>query len=390
MSNQKVELEKYFKKMLDDIDELIDVDEVLQKDWKNNNLRLQWSINGIKGIKGYQIFEDGKYFHKYGEEIEDADLTIEFADPEVTLTFLKGNLKPYSYIYYKHKFKLYAEEKVEIVEKESRSVRIQHKKLFLTAYYTKGITIHPSVLTRLPLFREIAVRIAEPENAYGSYIPINTSLGSFENQLMPEKMIEHFIKKAKNFYVQNKCGCRDYHDCKDHDSTLGCMYMGEDVKSIQLPPENGRFISQEEALEHVRKSTKNGLIPVFGRYPAETAGWATDTGRIMSMCFCCPCCCINGKMAQNATSEVQLFTRMEGLTVSVDPNICVGCGACLEVCVFVGRNLIDGKAVVDQERCVGCGRCAMVCPNGAISITIDDPKRFEEHIQNLEESVDVS
>jgi len=387
MSNQKTELETYFKKMLDDIDELIKVDKVLQKDWKDNKMSFQWFVNGIKG---YQIFDHGTYTHKFGEELENADLTIKFADTDIALRFLKGNLEGHSYIYYKRKFKLYAHVKEEMVERESRLVKLIHKKLFLTAYYSKGIQYHPSILSNLPLFREIAVRIAEPENTYGSYIPINTSLGTFENQLMPEKMIEHFIKKAKHFYVQNACGCRVYHDCQDHDKTLGCMYMGEDVKSIQLPPENGRFISQEEALEHVRKSLKNGLIPVFGRYPAETAGWATDTGRIMSMCFCCPCCCINGKMAQNATSEVQLFTRMEGLTVSVDPNICVGCGACLEVCVFVGRNIIDGKAVVDQERCVGCGRCAMVCLNGSISITIDDPKRFEEHIQNLEESVDVS
>jgi len=168
------------------------------------------------------------------------------------------------------------------------------------------------------------------------------------------------------------------------------MYMGDDVKSIQLPPETGRFITQEEALEHAKKSIENGLVPCFGRAPGETAGWATDTGHIMSLCFCCPCCCVNGKVAKNATFEIQMFTRMEGLTVEVDPNICVGCGACLDVCVFVGRDVIDGKAVIDQERCLGCGRCEQTCPNEAISITIDDPKRVEEHIQALEESVDVS
>jgi Fe-S-cluster-containing hydrogenase component 2 len=81
---------------------------------------------------------------------------------------------------------------------------------------------------------------------------------------------------------------------------------------------------------------------------------------------------------------------MQGLTIEVDPEKCVGCGTCLDICVFVGRNLIDGKAVVDQERCVGCGRCVKVCPNGAISIIIDDLTRVEEHIQSLEENVDVS
>ena len=388
MSNQKTELETYFKKMLDDIDELIKVDKVLQKDWKDNKMSFQWYVNGIKG---YQIFDHGKYTHKFGEEIENADLTIKFADDEITLRFLKGNLEGHSYIYYKRKFKLYSTEKEEFIERESRSVRVRHKKLFLTAYYTNGIEYHPTVLSKLPLFREIAVRHSEPEISVGSYIPINTSLGEFENQLMPEKMLEHFIKKAKHIYVQNYCGCRVYHDCKDHDRTLGCMYIGDDVPTIKLPPEQGRFITQEEAWDHVKKSIENGLIPVFGRHPGETYGiGADDTGHIMSMCFCCPCCCINGKIAKNASSELQVFTRMEGLTVEVDKDICVGCGICLDVCVFVGRDVIDGKAVIDQERCLGCGRCEKVCPNGAITITIDDPKRVEEHIRSLEESVDVS
>lgn len=388
MSSQKTELETYFKKMLDDIDELIKVDKVLQKDWKKNNMSFQWHVNGIKG---YQIFEDGKYTHKYGEEIKNADLTIKFADDDITLRFLKGDLERHSYVYYKRKFKLYSHEKVEEIERDSRPVKLIHKKHFLTARYTKGIVYHPSVLTRLPLFRDIAVRHSEPENSFGSYIPINTSLGTFENQLMPEKMMEHFIDKAKVFYLQYNCMCRVFRDCQDHDRTLGCMYMGDDSLTISMAPHMGRLITKEEAREHVKKSLEDGLVPLFGRSPGETnAIGAKDTGHIMSMCFCCPCCCVNGKIANNATFALQSFTRMEGLTVEVDPEICVGCGTCLDVCVFVGRDVIDGKAVIDQERCLGCGRCERVCPNGAIKITLDDPKRVEEHIQAIEETVDVS
>jgi NAD-dependent dihydropyrimidine dehydrogenase PreA subunit len=81
---------------------------------------------------------------------------------------------------------------------------------------------------------------------------------------------------------------------------------------------------------------------------------------------------------------------MEGLTLEVDPEKCVGCGACMDVCVFVGREFINGKAVIDQERCLGCGRCEQVCPNGAINITLDDPKRLDELIKRIESSVDVS
>ncbi|MHA1883946.1 MAG: indolepyruvate ferredoxin oxidoreductase subunit alpha [Promethearchaeota archaeon] len=386
MTNQESELELYFKKMLDDIDDLIEVDEFLKKDWEKTDFSIQWFINGIKG---YQIFENGKYTHKFGEELENTDLTIKFDDVETTLRFLKGKLARYSYVYYKRKFKLYSLERKEEIVDENKTVSRRYLTPFLTAYYTRGITYHPHVLTKLPLFREIAARHSEPENSFGSYIPINASLGTFENQLLPEKLIDYFVKKAKHFYVQNKCGCRVFHDCQDHESSIGCMYMGDDTLTIQLPPEQGRYITREEAWEHVENAIKNGLVPCFGRSPGETNGWAEDTGHIMSMCFCCPCCCINGKIAKNATYEIQMFTRMEGLTVEVDPDICNGCGTCLDVCVFVGRDVVDGKAVIDQERCLGCGRCERVCPNDAISITIDDPKRLDEYLQSMEEFVDV-
>ncbi|MHA2475125.1 MAG: indolepyruvate ferredoxin oxidoreductase subunit alpha [Promethearchaeota archaeon] len=386
MTNQESELELYFKKMLDDIEDLIEIDEFLKKDWEKTDFSIQWFINGIKG---YQIFENGKYTHKFGEELENTDLTIKFDDVETTLRFLKGKLARYSYVYYKRKFKLYSLERKEEIVDENKTVSRRYLTPFLTAYYTRGITYHPHVLTKLPLFREIAARHSEPENSFGSYIPINASLGTFENQLLPEKLIDYFVKKAKHFYVQNKCGCRVFHDCQDHESSIGCMYMGDDTLTIQLPPEQGRYITREEAWEHVENAIKNGLVPCFGRSPGETNGWAEDTGHIMSMCFCCPCCCINGKIAKNATYEIQMFTRMEGLTVEVDPDICNGCGTCLDVCVFVGRDVVDGKAVIDQERCLGCGRCERVCPNDAISITIDDPKRLDEYLQSMEEFVDV-
>ncbi|NVM43368.1 MAG: 4Fe-4S binding protein [Candidatus Lokiarchaeota archaeon] len=388
MTTQNTELGTYFIKMLDDIDDLLKVDEVLKKDLKDLKISIQWFVNGIKG---YQIFDNGKYTHRFGEEIENADLTIKFADEEIALRFLKGNLERHTYVYYRRKFKLYSIEKEEKIEKDSKSVTIRHRRLFLTAYFTKSIFYHPSFLTRFPLFREIATRHSEPENSFGSYIPINASLGKFENQLMPEKMLEHFIKKAKHFYVQNACGCRVFHDCQDHDKKFACMYIGDDVPTIKLPPSMGHSITQEEALTYAKDAIKNGLVPTFGRAPGETnAIGAVDTGHIMSICYCCPCCCLNGKIAKYATREIQMFTRMEGLTVEVDPSICNGCGTCLDVCVFVGRDVINGKAVIDQERCLGCGRCEQVCPNDAITIKIDDPKRVVEHIQRLEESVDVS
>jgi len=68
---------------------------------------------------------------------------------------------------------------------------------------------------------------------------------------------------------------------------------------------------------------------------------------------------------------------------------CVGCGTCLEVCVFKGREIIEGKATIEPEFCLGCGRCVDVCPNGAITIQIENSGHIDELIAKIEAIVDV-
>jgi len=225
---------------------------------------------------------------------------------------------------------------------------------------------------------------------YGSYVPINESLGTYENQVIPFKVFKHFIDKADGIVVEDICGCRLKNECKHHDVSIGCMHIGSETKNIDLEDlewgmnENvpGRFTTKEEALERVKLAIENGLIPLLGRI--------NPTGRMMSMCFCCTCCCINGRSISYGPSTPKMFRRIEGLTVEVDPEVCVGCGDCLEVCVFKGMEMIDDKARVNQKRCLGCGRCEMTCPNGAISIEFDDSIRVEGHIDKLETYVDVT
>jgi adenylylsulfate reductase, subunit B len=53
----------------------------------------------------------------------------------------------------------------------------------------------------------------------------------------------------------------------------------------------------------------------------------------------------------------------------IDPNKCVGCGNCTEVCPFGVLEIENGKAVVKHpENCRRCGACVSACPNHAIDI----------------------
>lgn len=58
-----------------------------------------------------------------------------------------------------------------------------------------------------------------------------------------------------------------------------------------------------------------------------------------------------------------------GESLYVDPALCSGCGACLEVCPHAVLAVEDRLAVVrDRDSCMECGACARNCPREAISV----------------------
>ena len=54
----------------------------------------------------------------------------------------------------------------------------------------------------------------------------------------------------------------------------------------------------------------------------------------------------------------------------VDPNLCIGCGACEGVCPTGAITLPEGIAVVDPDVCIDCGACTGVFPTGAITLDL--------------------
>lgn len=57
--------------------------------------------------------------------------------------------------------------------------------------------------------------------------------------------------------------------------------------------------------------------------------------------------------------------------ISIDQELCNGCGLCVSVCKDFSLELKDGKVQVSDYPffgCIGCGHCMAVCPSGAILI----------------------
>ncbi|GAH21825.1 unnamed protein product, partial [marine sediment metagenome] len=113
-----------------------------------------------------------------------------------------------------------------------------------------------------------------------------------------------------------------------------------DTKNMVLPPEQGYHATKEQALEHVAKAMAEGLVPAIGRNVAEAEGGhgVEDTGKFLSGCFCCECCCMAVKAAQYGVRSASMFgdssNSLKGMTIALDEDKCIGCGKCVEVCPF--------------------------------------------------------
>jgi NAD-dependent dihydropyrimidine dehydrogenase PreA subunit len=220
-----------------------------------------------------------------------------------------------------------------------------------------------------------------------TFIPVYEGVEVSGGTALPTSIVEHFINEASHHVILNYCLCRKGNSCKEYDIDLGCLFVGEGAREIE--PEVGRHVDIEEALEHHRKGVEAGLIPVVGKVKIDAIGLGVkEYNRLMTICHCCPCCCLT-RGVHHAPRDVRDFlVRLEGVTVEVTGD-CNGCGKCVEACIYKQMKLIDGVAVVGEE-CKGCSRCATACPEDAITITVDNPEYIEQCIERISAYVDVS
>ncbi len=64
--------------------------------------------------------------------------------------------------------------------------------------------------------------------------------------------------------------------------------------------------------------------------------------------------------------------------VTIDHELCIGCGKCVVDCVSGRLVLRDGKAVY-RKRCIKCGHCVAICPVKAVSMPEYDMAEVEEY-----------
>ncbi|MDF1538319.1 MAG: 4Fe-4S binding protein [Candidatus Thorarchaeota archaeon] len=205
---------------------------------------------------------------------------------------------------------------------------------------------------------------------------------------LPSQIVHEFIDKANYHWIMNFCICRESLTCKDYPIDYGCLFLGEAV--LDINPHLGKLVTKEEAHDYVRKCREAGLVHLIGRNKLDAMWLNVGPGdKLMTICNCCPCCCL-WKILPDINPEIgRKITKMQGVNVTVI-DACVGCGTCTQddVCFVNAIRLVDGRSIIGPD-CRGCGRCVQVCPEGAIELTVDNKTYVKDSIDSIDPLIDV-
>jgi len=246
--------------------------------------------------------------------------------------------------------------------------------------------------THIPFFRFIIKKMLFDKNDVTILtkekvveIKLNKEINPPDNIVLPSKVVEHFIEKSSYRFIMDFCLCREAMDCKNYPIELGCIFMGESARNI--PKELGRSATKKEALKHVEKCRKAGLVHLIGRDKLDET-WLGVGSKIplVTICNCCNCCCL-WRMLPNLNDKLSsTVKKMPGVEIKVNEN-CTACGKCTKNICFVDAIKIKNGIAKISDDCRGCGRCVEICPNDAIELIIKDDDFINKTIERIKKAV---
>ena len=249
-----------------------------------------------------------------------------------------------------------------------------------------------AIITNIPIIGDIIERMCfSGDNLYclpkDNVIQINQDLGQRKEIVLPSKIAESFIEKTEYHWLMNFCMCRESNKCKDYPRELGCLFLGK--AALQINPKLGRRVSKKTAIEHLKKCRELGLVHFIGKVKGDSM-WlgAKPERKLLTICSCCPCCCISALIQYMAPQIAKGYQKMPGVEVQVTDR-CIGCGTCKDFCFVSAIEIVDNRATIGTI-CRGCGRCVEACPRQAIELTLTDDQFVQKTIKSISGCVDLS
>ena len=189
-------------------------------------------------------------------------------------------------------------------------------------------------------------------------LPVSESLRK-ESEILPFDIIRSKLNEI-SYLAVGHCPCRQimrYNGKGCDHSTENCLHFGSMGRYI-VEQGMAREITREEALAILAQADQEGLVHVCDNHQ----------GQLSTICNCCGCCCI----FLRTKKELGLHVISSSSYVSqVDPERCIGCGACATRCPVDAIALnADDISVVNGDLCIGCGACTPTCPSEAIALVL--------------------
>ena len=194
-------------------------------------------------------------------------------------------------------------------------------------------------------------------------IPIDRTLEGSEEFILPSQSVEEIIAKFDDIAV-GRCFCRQRRSllgepCSSEAPTLNCFTFGKSARHT-VAQGFAKKVSKEEALKIMQDAEQAGLVHK-ALHPR-----SRETSPETSICNCCKDCCDTIRLWRSGT--LPLINSTYHLAV-IDPEVCSGCGICVEWCPTEAIALnSDGVAERDENTCFGCGVCSRFCPEEAIAL----------------------
>ncbi|MGN0292087.1 MAG: FAD-dependent oxidoreductase [Lachnospiraceae bacterium] len=232
----------------------------------------------------------------------------------------------------------------------------QHEKQYILPMFVPGcaefmvmnkkqVEAHPEIadffeqMARLPL--EKVTPMVPPGGAgIGMHvIPVEKAIPAEQKSASVEH-ISHWLKKYKDKYAVGECSCRIQQRIRgegtgDIEGEL-CIGVG-DMADYLVETGKGRYIEYDEVMEILERSEKNGFVHQITNIDGQN--------KIFAICNCAVGVC-------NALRTSQLFNTpnmsRSAYRASVEPQNCVACGRCVEVCPA-------GAAKLGQKLCTKNG-----------------------------------
>ncbi|MHB8096524.1 MAG: FAD-dependent oxidoreductase [Erysipelotrichaceae bacterium] len=153
-------------------------------------------------------------------------------------------------------------------------------------------------------------------------IPIETAINGDTRRASYEE-VSKYINEARILSVSD-CSCRTSRE----EMNQGCGHLKEDM-CIQLGDAaeyyirtgRGREITKEEAIDIIQRAERDGLMHQIPNTEGE--------GHTHAICNCCGCSCYAMRAAGMYNNPDMVRSNYVS---TINPEKCVGCGECVEVC----------------------------------------------------------